>query len=142
MRIWNYRTSHGVIAVFMALVLVSVPLMAQTTPSDGGYAAGKLDGDRDGRGSAWWLVGGCFLSCIGILIAYLIKPSPPAANLIGKSSDYVMGYTQAYKSKAAGGNDLWAGIGCLLNGISGCVSYAIWGGLILTYLQSLLGSAQ
>jgi len=135
---WSYKTSRGVITMIMALVLISVPLMAQTTPSDGGYAAGKLDGERDGKGSALWILGGCILSCVGVLIAYLVKPSPPAVSLVGKSSDYVLGYTQAYKSKAAGGNALWAGAGCLLTGITSCIVYLVAGAAILKYLQSLI----
>ena len=122
----------------MTLVLVSVPLMAQTTPSDGGYAAGKADGDRDGKGSALWILGGCILSCLGVLIAYLVKPSPPVASLIGKSSDYVSGYTEAYKAKGAGNNALWAGVGCLLTGIPSCIWTIVSWGTIVAALTSLI----
>jgi hypothetical protein len=107
---WSYQTSRNVIAVFMVLLLVAVPLMAQ---SEGGYAEGKADGERDGSGSAVWGLAGCFLGCIGIVIAYLVKPSPPASSLIGKSSEYTAAYTEAYKAKAAKNNALWAAGGCV-----------------------------
>ena len=45
-------------------------------------------------------MGGCFGGVIGVILAYGVKPSPPATRLLGKSPEYVAFYTQAYAEKA------------------------------------------
>lgn len=47
-----------------------------------------------------WIVVGFFISVVGILIAYIYQPNPPATKLIDKSQEYVMFYTEAYKDKS------------------------------------------
>ncbi len=47
-----------------------------------------------------WIVVGFFISLIGILIAYIYQPTPPATRLIDKSHEYTMFYTEAYKAKS------------------------------------------
>ena len=126
---WSYKTSHNIITVLMVLLLVAVPLMAQS--DDGGAAQGRIDGQRDGKGSAVWILAGCCLSWIGIIIAYLVKPTPPASSMIGKSSDYVAAYTEAYKSEGGKKNAMYAAGGCVASAIVSCISYVVAYGFAL-----------
>jgi hypothetical protein len=105
------RPINKTLCVALVLLCVAVPLMAQQ-PSDGGYAQGKADGDRDGKGSAIWGLAGCLLGPVGILIAYFVPPSAPGSALMGKSSEYVLGYTEGYQSKGKMQNVYWAAGGC------------------------------
>lgn len=59
-----------------------------------------------------WFGAGFFLGVIGVLLAYLAPPSPPAVRLIGKSPEYVAAYTDAYKSAATREKGTAAIIGC------------------------------
>ncbi len=102
---------YKTIAVLTALVFFSMPLLAQQievqgtqqqkkTATDGGYMQGKIDGERDGQGNFAWFFGGFCLGVIGVILAFMIAPQPPTENLVGRSPEYVMGYTEGYKSAA------------------------------------------
>lgn len=99
------------ISVLMAMLLVAAPVLAQEGMGD--YMQGKLDGERDARGSPLWFVAGLGCGIFGAGAAYLIKPNPPASGLIGKSAEYVMGYTEGYKNKGRDRNTMWACAGWL-----------------------------
>lgn len=63
----------------------------------------RMDGEQDADTDVsriLWIVVGFFVSLIGVLIAYVYQPSPPASRLFEKSQEYVMFYTEAYKSKS------------------------------------------
>ena len=63
----------------------------------------RMDGEQDAEtdvSKILWIVVGFFISLIGVLIAYVYQPSPPASRLYEKSQEYVMFYTEAYKNKA------------------------------------------
>ncbi len=47
-----------------------------------------------------WVVVGFFLTIIGLIIAYIYQPTPPASRLIEKSHEYTTFYTEAYQAKA------------------------------------------
>lgn len=47
-----------------------------------------------------WVVVGFFISLVGLLIAYIYQPTPPASRMIEKSHEYTMYYTEAYQAKA------------------------------------------
>ncbi len=83
------------IALALALILAMLPALADVNT----FQTGKLQGSADakGKGSKAWFLAGCFLDLIGVGAAYLIVPDPPAESLMGKSSEYVMGYTEGYK---------------------------------------------
>jgi len=87
-----------------------------TIPSD--FVQGKMDGERDAKGNILWIPGGCciFLGTT-VVLAYLLKPDPPAQALMGKSSEYVLGYTDGYKDKARDKNATYAMIGCAVTGV-------------------------
>jgi hypothetical protein len=50
---------------------------------------------------------------LGIGGAYVMKPDVPSVALIGKSSEYVLGYTAGYQEKARNQNVLYATAGCV-----------------------------
>ena len=63
----------------------------------------RMDGERDAEtdvSKILWIVVGFFANLVGVLIAYVYQPSPPATRLFEKSQEYVMFYTEAYKSKS------------------------------------------
>ncbi len=63
----------------------------------------RIDAEQDAElnvSKILWIVVGFFLSLIGILIAYIYQPNPPAIKLIDKSQEYAMFYTEAYKDKS------------------------------------------
>ena len=63
----------------------------------------RMDGERDAETDVrkiLWIVVGFFANLVGVLIAYVYQPSPPATRLFEKSQEYVMFYTEAYKSKS------------------------------------------
>lgn len=98
-----------VVALAMAILLFATPissLLAQEGLGD--FAQGKLDGERDAKGNPIWFLAGVGCGIIGVGIAYLVKPSPPAAALIGKSSEYVLGYTDGYQNKSRSKNATYA----------------------------------
>ncbi len=111
-----------VLSLFLAIALIAVPILAQQVESQP-----YLDGQRAAEqnvGTAIWFVAGLFLSVLGFAMGYLIAPNPPASLLIGKSVEYVMAFTDAYKSKGKSMQGKWALIGCAVNA-------ALWGVLIL-----------
>ena len=62
----------------------------------------RMDGEQDAETDVsriLWIVVGFGVSLIGVLIAFVYQPSPPASRLFEKSQEYVMFYTEAYKSK-------------------------------------------
>ena len=47
-----------------------------------------------------WVVVGCFGSIIGIVIANVYQPIPPATRLYENSQEYIAFYTDTYRIKA------------------------------------------
>ena len=73
------------------------------------------DAQADANGALWFFAGG-LLGVIGVIVAYVAEPTPPAARLMGKSPEYLAVYMQTYKSEARSAqvrSALW-GIGTLL----------------------------
>lgn len=74
-------------------------LMAQIDPSaEKIMQEAEADAHADVSGTVFG-IGGFFCGIFGWLAATLISPDVPSARLIGKSSNYVSIYTQAYKDK-------------------------------------------
>lgn len=66
--------------------------------------------------AALWFFAGCLLGVIGVVIAYVAEPTPPAARLMGKSPQYLAIYTNTYRSEGRSAqvrSSLW-GIGTIL----------------------------
>ena len=95
-----------VVCILMVMSLLAVPVMADQDMSE--YMQGKIDGEMDAKGNPLWFFAGAGCGICGAGAAYLIKPKPPAANLVGKSGDYVLGYTEGYQNKARNQNTMWA----------------------------------
>lgn len=75
-------------------------------------AAGERDAIADSSSAAWFMLG-CLLGGIGVIIAFVAEPSPPPARYIGKSPEWVMAYSQAYKSAGRSSQGKSAIFGCL-----------------------------
>lgn len=103
----NCTMLKKLVSLILILLIVSMPVLAQEEYSD--FMQGKLDGEQGARGNPAWILGGLACGIIGVGAAYLIKPSPPADALIGKSAEYVLGYTEGYQKKSCTKN---AGYAC------------------------------
>jgi hypothetical protein len=64
-----------------------------------------------------WFFAGFFLSWIGIILGYLLTPSPDGARLVGKSPAYVQAYTDAYGSAGRAFQGIHAVYGCVTSGV-------------------------
>jgi len=108
------------IAVAIVVGLCSVVVGADGDVG-GDYAIGHLAGKSDARGNAFWIVPGCLCSILAPIVAVFIKPAPPASELVGKSAEYVLGYTDSYKKAARWKNVGWASLGCVGSGVIGLI---------------------
>lgn len=90
-----------ILAFLMGVLIFSMPFLtfAEQNLQMEAIVAGERDAQNDVNKGLWFL-GGCFGGVIGVIIAYGVEPSPPATRLLGKSSEYVAFYTQAYAKKA------------------------------------------
>ncbi len=106
-----YRNSYSIkaISLLLIIILVSMPMVLIAQDQAETFSQGKMDGERDTRGNAVWILAGIGCGIFGVGAAYFIKPSVPAQVLVGKSSDYVLGYTEGYQNKARNKN---AGYAC------------------------------
>lgn len=69
-----------------------------------------------------WMGAGCLLGITGVILAYIIEPSPPTAALVGKPPEYTATYIRAYKEKARNIQAKYALYGCLIgSAVSGCI---------------------
>lgn len=108
---------------------ISVDVLAKTSA--------ERDAETDTKRVVWvggnfvlGVVGGCLLGSVGLLGAYIYEPSPPASRLLGKSPEYIVFYTDAYKAKARDLQLKYAATGC----VSGSLVAA---GLTFFYVYNL-----
>lgn len=57
------------------------------------------EAEADAKKIRWFFIG-VFGNILGILIASVYEPTPPASRLLGKSPEYAALYTDSYKSKS------------------------------------------
>ena len=101
-------------AILIATSIIATAAYSQGTNTNGGtFTEGLMQGQMMAQGNTAWLVGGFCCGIFGVAGAYLIEPSPPAQMLIGKSAEYVMGFTEGYKNESRKKNAKYAGIGFL-----------------------------
>lgn len=96
----------------LTLLMLFVPVLSHAQQQSD-FLQGKLDGQRDAKGNFLWFIAGVGCGIFGIGAAYIVKPEPSAEALIGKSSDYVIGYTEGYKEEGRTKNTTYAAVGCL-----------------------------
>lgn len=70
----------------------------QPTSADADLKA-EQDAESDAKKVSWFFIG-FFGNIIGILIASIYEPAPPASRLLEKSPEYVALYTDRYRSKS------------------------------------------
>ena len=122
----NYKL-FAFVAVVMSLMVFAMPILAQQDE----FTAGRIAGEQAARvatNGTLWLAAGCLFTWIGLLVAYVYQPVPPATQLLGKSPEYVASYTDAYKisAKRVQVNRAW--IGCIASSlvyIAASVVYAL-----------------
>lgn len=131
----RYNFFYKVVAVLTLAIFLYVPVMGQAAYSSD-YAHGKVDGQMDGKGTALWFLGGLCLGGIGVILAFVLKPKPSTAHLMGMSPEYVDGYVDGYGSKAAKKNGLYAlgGMAVQLLLVAIAVASAIDRGCTFSYL--------
>lgn len=77
------------------------------------YISAETDAQNDVN-KIIWLVAGVALNLIGILIAYIYQPPPPATRFFDKSEEFRLFYTEAYKNKARSIQLTYSIIGCIV----------------------------
>ncbi len=92
------------ISVFLIVLLISTPIIVIAQDQEDNFAQGKVHGERDAKGNGLWFLAGAGCGIFGVGAAYISKPAPPAQALVGKSAEYVIGYTQGYQNKARNTN--------------------------------------
>jgi hypothetical protein len=85
----------------------------------GTFAQGKIDGERLAKGNVMWVPGGFIFNFFAIGYAYFYKASPPTYALIGKSAEYVLGFTEGYQNRIRTLNTRYACLGCA--SLGGCI---------------------
>jgi hypothetical protein len=119
--------SFVAMALAVAVLVYPTAVLAQENPGGTaaeGMVAGQMDGKANANG-ALWMGAGCLFGIWAVGAAYLIVPSPPATRLLGKSSEYVMTYTDAYKEGAKSEQTKNAWIGCVVGYLAGGLAYLI-----------------
>ncbi len=61
----------------------------------------QIDGERDAQSDTsklLWFFVGLALNIVGILIAYIYQQTPPATRTFEKTQEYIVFYTETYKS--------------------------------------------
>ena len=108
------RSNLKPVSIILAILFLCLPILAQDNADD--FAEGMFDGRNDGRADAsvLWLIAGLGCGCIGVGAAYLITPSPPADKMIGKTTNYVIGYSEGYKKGIRGKQTGYAAIGWIV----------------------------
>jgi hypothetical protein len=98
---------------------------------------GKADADANISGVLWF-VAGFFLSWVGILLGYLVTPSPDGTRLLGKSPAYVQAYTNAYQREGKAFQGLHAIYGCATSGVLEIVAVVVVYALAIEALSGCL----
>ena len=137
----NTRKGIALLMVFMVLTLPATMLAAENEGSTASVTAAMANGQRDAKtdtNTFLWFAIGCgsglafgwmsYYGFAGVLAAYLIEPSVPATRLLGKSHEYIVAYTDAYKQEAKSIQTKNALYGCGTSaaiGLAGCITYII-----------------
>ena len=85
----------------------------------------KRDAIRDANRDAAWYAAGFFLGAFGVGAAYVMAPQVPPINLLGKSPEYILFYTDAYQQEMRTQQVQQATTGCLI-GAGAVVFYYLY----------------
>jgi len=123
----TFVSNKKIIALCLATILFATPILSQEVVND--YVQGRKDGRREGAADASlvWIIPGVCCGCFGIGAAYFWPQAVSAARLVGRSPDYVRGYTSGYKSARRERQTIYAAIGCLVGDIVYYIGQAIYG---------------
>lgn len=102
----------AVTAVLLSFLIFALPILAQMDDMMAGRMAGEQAARSNVNGTLWFAAG-CLIGVIGVLIAYVYEPNPPSMMLMGKSPEYVMAFTDAYKTTGKSIQTRQAWTGCL-----------------------------
>jgi hypothetical protein len=106
-----------VMALVVTLALVGQMSLPSIAAAQDACMQGRMDAEAKSYQTWFWI--GCIGGLIGLLLAYVIEPSPPATSLMGQPPEYVAAYTDCYKSAAKSKQGSKALTGCLVGtGIS------------------------
>jgi len=110
----------------LIILMLSTPIIsiAQTMGND--YLQGKMQGELDAKGNPLWIIAGLGCGIFGVGAAYFTKPSPPSMAIMGKSTEYILGYTEGYQNKSRNTNTGYA-----------CGGWAAWLVMYLLFLSSV-----
>lgn len=108
-----------ILLIAIIIIMFSIPTIA-ITQQTGDMAQAISDAKRDASLAdlTTWNGVGCLFGIFGMLAASVIDPPVPVTKLLGKSPEYVVFYTEAYKSNLKQNRIEAAGEGCLVgNGL-------------------------
>ena len=111
------------IVVLLGIILLVTPILMN---ADDSASSAIIAADRDARADTngfLWFGAGCLFHLLGVGAAYVIKPSPRASVLLGKSPEYVAAYTDEYRSFASEIQTKYAWMGCISSTTIYAVSY-------------------
>ena len=63
------------------------------------HLTAEQDAESDAKKVRWFFIG-FFGNILGVLIASIYEPLPPASRLLGESPEHVAFYTDSYKAKS------------------------------------------
>jgi len=115
-----------------ALAVAGIPRGAAaqdaSAPGGGGPAAAMAQAEQDAladTSGTMWMAVGCLVGVLGVVIGYVVEPSPPPTRLLGRSPEYVASYTQAYRYAGKREQGSKALTGCLVGTGVAAVIYAV-----------------
>jgi len=113
-------------SLFLALTILAIPLLAQVDETDLSQARmqAEIDAKRNANAALFFIIG-CAGSCLGLLVAQISTPSPPAVALVGKSPEYVAAYTDVYVRKVKSIRTNYSLYGCGANVVGCGLFYAL-----------------
>jgi len=99
---------------------------AEPAPAENGtYEEGLLDGKKQAKGQIGYFFAGCCLGAVGIIIPAVVEPTVPSDQFVGKSINYIQGFSEGYKNKTKSDNIRNAAIGFGTTAAVGCATYLV-----------------
>lgn len=100
----RFNISKKIASLIMIILMLSIPVAlqsSQTAPvqTTSEYVQGRIDGEQAAKGDPLWILGGFLCGLFAVIYCYVQSATPPAIALVGKTSEYILGYTDGYKAK-------------------------------------------